>query len=65
MSTTVSPAAAKPSIYLGVVVILVWGLAPFYWMVVTAFRDPRYTFDTTPWPTHLTTSYLAEQISEP
>ena len=41
-------------IYLGVVVILVWGLAPFYWMVVTAFRDPRYTFDTTPWPTHVT-----------
>lgn len=40
--------------YLGVVVILLWGLAPFYWMVVTAFRDARYTFDTTPWPTHVT-----------
>ena len=40
--------------YLGVVLILIWGLAPFYWMVVTALRDKRYTFDTTPWPTHVT-----------
>ncbi|MBB3038125.1 multiple sugar transport system permease protein [Hoyosella altamirensis] len=40
--------------YLGVGFILVWGLAPFYWMVVTAFRDYRYTFNTTPWPTHVT-----------
>ena len=40
--------------YLGVVLILIWGLTPFYWMVVTALRDKRYTFDTTPWPTHVT-----------
>ncbi|WP_232541944.1 carbohydrate ABC transporter permease [Nocardia bovistercoris] len=33
---------------------MVWGLAPFYWMAVTAFRDPAYTFDNTPWPTHVT-----------
>ena len=39
--------------YFGVVVILVWGLAPFYWMVVTALRDKDHTFDTTPWPTHV------------
>ncbi|WP_334026854.1 carbohydrate ABC transporter permease [Nocardia terpenica] len=41
-------------IYLGALIVLVWGLGPFYWMAVTAFRDPNYTFDNTPWPTHLT-----------
>ena len=40
--------------YIGLTIIVVWGLAPFYWMVVTAFRDVGYTFDTTPWPTHTT-----------
>jgi multiple sugar transport system permease protein len=40
--------------YLGVVLIVIWGLAPFYWMVVTAFRDLQFTFDPTPWPTHVT-----------
>jgi multiple sugar transport system permease protein len=40
--------------YAGVAVVVVWGLAPFYWMVVTAFRQVGYTFDTTPWPTHVT-----------
>lgn len=41
-------------LYVGVLIILVWGLAPFYWMTVVAFRDPAYTFDSTPWPTHVT-----------
>ncbi len=41
-------------IYLGALIVLVWGLGPFYWMAVTAFRDPDYTFDSTPWPTHFT-----------
>ncbi|WP_405159942.1 carbohydrate ABC transporter permease [Nocardia sp. NBC_01499] len=41
-------------LYAGVAIVLVWGLGPFYWMAVTAFRDPDYTFDNTPWPTHLT-----------
>jgi trehalose/maltose transport system permease protein len=40
--------------YLGVALIVIFCLAPFYWMVVTAFRDVGYTFDTTPWPTHVT-----------
>ncbi|GIH12746.1 carbohydrate ABC transporter permease [Rugosimonospora africana] len=40
--------------YLGIVIIVVFCLAPFYWMVVTAFRNVGYTFDTTPWPTHIT-----------
>jgi multiple sugar transport system permease protein len=41
-------------IYLGVAVIVVWGLAPFYWMVVTSFRQVAYTFDTTPFFSHVT-----------
>jgi len=43
------------STYVGALIVLVWGLGPFYWMAVTAFRDPNYQFDNTPWPTHLTT----------
>ncbi|MFE7796641.1 carbohydrate ABC transporter permease [Nocardia sp. NPDC057440] len=41
-------------LYLGALIVLVWGLGPFYWMAVTAFRDPDFTFDNTPWPTHVT-----------
>ncbi|WP_174415198.1 carbohydrate ABC transporter permease [Nocardia vinacea] len=60
--TTKKPAAQTPwtkrlgpvRLYLGALIVLVWGLAPFYWMAVTAFRDPDYTFDNTPWPTHVT-----------
>ncbi|MDX6302590.1 MAG: trehalose/maltose transport system permease protein [Nocardioidaceae bacterium] len=40
--------------YLGVAVIVVWGLAPAYWMVVTSFRPIAYTFETSPLPTHWT-----------
>jgi len=40
--------------YLGIAAIVIFCLAPFYWMIVTAFRDVGYTFDTTPWPTHVT-----------
>ncbi len=36
------------------VVIAVWCLLPFYWMVVTSFRDVGFTFDPTPWFTHFT-----------
>jgi multiple sugar transport system permease protein len=40
---------------LGVIaLIIIWCLAPFYWMMVLAFRDKAYTFDTTPWFTHVT-----------
>jgi len=45
---------AKIRMYIGLAVLVLWGLAPFYWMVVTAFRDVGYTFDSTPWPTHIT-----------
>jgi multiple sugar transport system permease protein len=40
--------------YIGLAIIVIWGLAPFYWMIVTAFRDVGFTFDTTPWFTHVT-----------
>lgn len=45
--------------YVGVIVIVVWCLAPFYWMMVTAFRDVGYTFDTAFWPTHVTLDNFA------
>nr|WP_174567239.1 carbohydrate ABC transporter permease [Nocardia yamanashiensis] len=45
---------ASARVYLGALIVLVWGLGPFYWMVVTALRDPDYQFDNTPWPTHVT-----------
>ncbi|MDH2443265.1 carbohydrate ABC transporter permease [Amnibacterium sp. CER49] len=35
-------------------VIVIWCLLPFYWMVVIGLRDPRYTFDPNPLPSHLT-----------
>jgi multiple sugar transport system permease protein len=40
--------------YVGVAIIIVWGLAPAYWMLVTSFRPVGYTFETTLWPTHFT-----------
>lgn len=48
---------------LGVVFILVWGLAPFYWMLVTALRDKNHTFDTTPWPTHVTMENFRDALA--
>jgi multiple sugar transport system permease protein len=45
---------SKIGLWIGVVAIVLWCLLPFYWMVVTAFRDVDYTFDATPWPTHVT-----------
>lgn len=46
----------KIGTYIGVVLIIVWGLAPCYWMIVTALRDPADTFSTSLWPTNLTLS---------
>jgi len=40
--------------YAGIALIVLFGLGPFYWMIVTSFRDVGYTFDNTPWPTHVT-----------
>jgi multiple sugar transport system permease protein len=36
------------------VIIIIWCLLPFYWMLVLSFRDNAYTFETTPWFSHVT-----------
>jgi multiple sugar transport system permease protein len=36
------------------IIIVVWCVAPFYWMIVTSFRDVGFTFDNTFWFTHFT-----------
>jgi multiple sugar transport system permease protein len=38
------------------VVIILWCLAPFYWMLVLAFRDNQSTFSTDLWFSHVTWS---------
>lgn len=40
--------------YIQAGIILIWCLAPFYWMIVTAFREVGYTFDPTFFFTHAT-----------
>lgn len=45
---------ASTRTYISAAVIVIWCLLPFYWMIVTAFRDVGYTFDNTPFFTHVT-----------
>ncbi|MEP6599058.1 MAG: carbohydrate ABC transporter permease [Actinomycetota bacterium] len=40
--------------YVSIAIIVIWCLIPFYWMIVMAFRDKAYTFETTPYPSHIT-----------
>jgi multiple sugar transport system permease protein len=35
-------------------IIFIWCLAPFYWMLIMAFRSNAHTYDTTPFFTHVT-----------
>ncbi len=49
-----SRTAATIRTYLGVAIIVVWGLVPFYWMLLTSLRDVNFTFATDFWPTHVT-----------
>ncbi|HIW92196.1 MAG TPA: carbohydrate ABC transporter permease [Candidatus Corynebacterium avicola] len=49
--------------YAAVIIILIWALAPFYWMVVTAFRDKAYTFSTNPLPSHITLQNFKEAMA--
>jgi multiple sugar transport system permease protein len=44
--------AARTAIQAALIVI--WCLLPFYWMIVTAFRDVQYTFEANPLPDHVT-----------
>lgn len=45
---------ANTRTYLGVALIVIWGLAPAVWMVITSFRPADATFETTLWPTNPT-----------
>ncbi|MHA7269491.1 carbohydrate ABC transporter permease [Arthrobacter sp. HLT1-20] len=45
---------ASTRTYVSAAVIVIWCLLPVYWMVVTAFRDVGYTYDSTPFFTHVT-----------
>ncbi|MBB1034707.1 carbohydrate ABC transporter permease [Dietzia sp. CQ4] len=49
--------------YIGALLILIWGLAPFYWMLVTAFRDNRFVFSASPVPSHLTLDNFREALA--
>jgi multiple sugar transport system permease protein len=39
---------------LGIALIVLWCLAPAYWMLVASLRDVDFTYDSTPWPKHVT-----------
>jgi multiple sugar transport system permease protein len=58
-----SARANRVGLYVAITAIVVWCLAPAYWMVVTAFRDPGSTFDTTPWPKPFTLSNFKTAFS--
>ena len=57
------PHAGSVGTYIWAIIIVLWGLLPFYWMLVTAFRDKDYTFSTNPWPSHLTWDNFREALS--
>ena len=40
--------------YVAAAIIVIWCLLPAYWMIVTAFREVGFTFDTTPFFSHVT-----------
>ncbi|WP_413249710.1 carbohydrate ABC transporter permease [Sinomonas flava] len=50
--------------YISAAVILIWCLAPAYWMIVTAFRDTAFTFDPTFFFTHVTWDNFATVFDE-
>ncbi len=54
---------ASSRTYISAAIIVLWCLLPFYWMVVTAFRDVGYTFDPTPFFTHVTWDNFATAFS--
>ncbi|WP_125616461.1 carbohydrate ABC transporter permease [Specibacter cremeus] len=55
---------ASTRTYISAAIILIWCLIPFYWMIVTAFRDVGYTFDPTPFFTHVTWDNFTTVFSE-
>ncbi|QGW26513.1 MULTISPECIES: carbohydrate ABC transporter permease [unclassified Dietzia] len=57
------PLGPRIGTYVGALLILIWGLAPFYWMLVTAFRDNRFVFSASPVPSHLTLDNFREALA--
>ena len=49
--------------YISAAVIVFWCLLPGYWMIVTAFRDVGFTFDTSPFFSHVTLDNFATAFS--
>ncbi|POH73977.1 carbohydrate ABC transporter permease [Arthrobacter glacialis] len=45
---------ASARTYISAAVIVIWCLLPVYWMIVTAFREVGYTYDSAPFFTHVT-----------
>ena len=45
---------ASTRTYIFAALIVIWCLLPAYWMVVTAFRDVGFTYDATPFFSHVT-----------
>jgi multiple sugar transport system permease protein len=55
------PTYSKPPVtwqgirkFIGIIAIVLFCLGPFYWMIVTSFRQVDFTFDNSLWPTHIT-----------
>ncbi len=57
------PLGRTAGTYVGALLILIWGLAPFYWMLVTAFRDNRFVFSASPLPSNVTLDNFREALS--
>ncbi|MDQ6753966.1 MAG: carbohydrate ABC transporter permease [Actinomycetota bacterium] len=55
---------ASSRTYISAALIFIWCLLPFYWMIVTAFRDVGFTFDATPFFAHVTLDNFATVFSE-
>jgi multiple sugar transport system permease protein len=54
---------ASARTYVAAVVIVLWCLIPAYWMVVTSFREVGFTYDTTPFFSHVTLDNYATAFS--
>ena len=54
---------ASARIYIGAAIIVFWCVLPAYWMIVTAFRDVGFTFDSTPFFSHVTWDNFATVFS--
>lgn len=54
---------ASARIYIGAAIIVFWCVLPAYWMIVTAFRDVGFTFDSTPFFRHTTLDNFATVFS--